>query len=99
MSSVYQINKGVNRPIVFKGLKAQYIWWLGVGLTLLLLLFTLMYVMGVPVMICFAFVFGSGTLLFRCVYRFSKRYAEHGLMKKIAKKNIPVSIKCDRIFQ
>jgi hypothetical protein len=28
MSSIYQINKGVSKPIVFKGLKAQYIAYL-----------------------------------------------------------------------
>ena len=28
-NSVYVINKGINAPITFKGLKAQYIWWLG----------------------------------------------------------------------
>ena len=31
-SSIYGINKGVNRPAEFKGLKAQYIWYLGGGL-------------------------------------------------------------------
>ena len=30
MSSVYTINKGVNKPIEFKGLKAQYIAYLAV---------------------------------------------------------------------
>ena len=39
MSSVYTINKGMNRPIVFKGLKAQYIWYLGGGIVLLFMLF------------------------------------------------------------
>ncbi len=96
---MYQINKGVNRPIVFRGLKAQYIWWLGIGLAVLLLLFSLMYVTGVPVLFCVFFVFGSGAVLFRCVYRFSNRYGEHGLTKKIAAKSIPRVIKCDRMFQ
>ena len=31
-NSVYKINKGINKPIEFKGLKAQYIWYLGGGL-------------------------------------------------------------------
>ncbi|MDB5129720.1 DUF4133 domain-containing protein, partial [Mucilaginibacter sp.] len=35
----YQINKGINRPIEFKGLKAQYIGYLGSGLVALLILF------------------------------------------------------------
>ena len=32
MATVYYINKGINKPIVFKGLKAQYIGYLAVGL-------------------------------------------------------------------
>nr|WP_262712406.1 DUF4133 domain-containing protein [Arachidicoccus ginsenosidivorans] len=35
----YEINKGVNRAIEFRGLKAQYIYYLAVGLAVLLLLF------------------------------------------------------------
>ncbi|MBD0288989.1 MAG: DUF4133 domain-containing protein, partial [Flavisolibacter sp.] len=38
-TSVYQINKGINKPIEFKGFKAQYIWYLGGGLVALLILF------------------------------------------------------------
>jgi hypothetical protein len=98
MSSVYQINKGVNRPIVFKGLKAQYIWWLGIGLAFLLMLFTCMYILGVPMLFCVLFVFGSVALLFRWVYSSSKKYGEHGLMKRLAAKSVPSSIKCDRLF-
>ena len=30
-NSVYKVNKGINKPIEFRGLKAQYIWWLGGG--------------------------------------------------------------------
>lgn len=98
MSSVYQINKGINRPIVFRGLKAHYIWWLGIGLTVLLLLFALMYIAGVPVVICIVIVSGSGVVLFRFVYRFSKKYGEYGMMKKIAAKSVPRLIKNDQLF-
>jgi hypothetical protein len=41
-TSVYQINKGINKPIEFKGLKAQYIWYLCGGLVALLILFAIM---------------------------------------------------------
>jgi len=40
-NSIYQINKGINKPIEFKGLKAQYIWYLGGGLVALLVLFAI----------------------------------------------------------
>ena len=98
MSSVYQINKGVNRPIVFKGLKAHYIWWLAIGLTALLLLFAIMYIIGVAVIACLVFVFGLGAVLFRVVFQFSRKYGEHGLMKKMAASSVPKFIKCDYLF-
>lgn len=98
MGSVYQVNKGVNNPIVFKGLKEQYIWWLGIGLAVLLLVFTVFYLLGVPVLFCLLFVFGSGAALFRWVYSSSKRYGEHGMMKKMAARSVPQCIKCDQLF-
>ncbi len=92
-NSVYKINKGINRSIEFKGLKAQYIWYLGGGLLLLLILFSVMYICGINVFICLAFVALSGTALFMYVYKLSRTYGEHGLMKKIAKKAVPRVIK------
>lgn len=93
MSSVYNINKGINQSIEFKGLKAQYIWWLGGGILSLLFLFALLYIIGVNMLICVLFVFGLGILLFFYVYNLSKRFGEHGLMKKRASKYIPKIIK------
>ena len=55
-SSVYQINKGINRSIEFKGLKAQYILYLGVGLVGLLIFFAIIYIIGIPVFICMAVI-------------------------------------------
>ena len=46
-NSVYKINKGINNPIVFKGLKGQYIGYLAIGLLVLLVLFAILYVIGV----------------------------------------------------
>ena len=43
MNSVYKINKGINKPIEFKGLKAQYIGYLGAGVIVLLILFAIFY--------------------------------------------------------
>ena len=92
-NSVYQINKGINKSIEFKGLKAQYIWYLGGGLVLLLILFAATYICGVNVFICLALVASSGTALFMYIYKLSRSYGEHGLMKKIAKKAVPKVIK------
>ena len=96
MSSVYVINKGVNRPIVFRGLKGSYIWWLGIGLAVLMLGFTFLYIIGIPMIVCVILVFMSGGILFRWVYHSNRMYGEHGLMKKIAARSIPQAIKINR---
>ena len=93
MSSVYQINKGINKPIEFKGLKAQYIWYLGGGLLLLLILFTVLYISGLNTFVCLAIIALLGTFLFMYVYRLSHKYGQYGMMKKIASKNTPKIIK------
>ncbi len=92
MSSVYKINKGINKPIEFKGLKAQYIGYLAVGLVSLLVVFAVMYVIGVNMFFCLALVMLSGTGLFMTVYRMSDKYGQYGLLKKLAKSNLPDSV-------
>ncbi len=92
-NSVYQINKGINKPIEFKGLKAQYIWYLGGGLVCLLIVFAIIYIIGVNVYLCLAIIVSLGSVLFMYVYKLSRTYGEHGLMKKIAKKGVPACVK------
>jgi hypothetical protein len=93
MSSVYKINKGINKPIEFKGLKAQYIAYLAAGLIGLLILFAVLYIAGVNMFVCLALTAILGTALFMTVYRMSDKYGEHGLIKKIARRSIPDFIK------
>jgi cell division protein FtsW (lipid II flippase) len=99
-NSVYTINKGINKPVEFKGLKAQYIWYLGGGLLILLILFAILYIAGIPSWICIVIVAAGGTGLFVKVYQLSRQYGEHGLMKKAARKGIPevLRLKSRRIF-
>ncbi|MBK8310919.1 MAG: DUF4133 domain-containing protein [Chitinophagaceae bacterium] len=85
-NSVYQINKGINKPIEFKGLKAQYIWYLGGGLVVLLILFAIIYIIGVNIFICLALIVWLATALFMYVYKLSRTYGEYGLMKKWQRK-------------
>src|SRR6266704_2315049 len=68
MSSVYKINKGINKPIEFKGLKAQYIAYLGAGLIALLIIFAILYIAGVNMFACLAFIGTLGVALFMTVY-------------------------------
>ncbi len=94
MSTVYEINKGINTPLMFKGLKAQYIAYLATGLVGLLILFAVAYIAGVPVYLCVAVVGAMGYVLFSYVFRYSKKYGEHGLMKEAAWRRVPPAISC-----
>ena len=62
-NSVYSINKGINQSIEFKGLKAQYIWYLGGGVVGLMILFAALYIIGVPSLICIGFIGTAGGFL------------------------------------
>lgn len=100
MATIYQINKGVSKPIVFKGLKAQYIAYLAIGLVLLLLSFAILYISGLNLMIVLPLIGLLGSILFITTFRLSHRFGEHGLMKYIAKKSLPKYIRFSsrRIF-
>ncbi|MCR8560450.1 DUF4133 domain-containing protein [Mucilaginibacter sp. BJC16-A38] len=89
MSSVYQVNKGVSKPIVFRGLKAQYIAYLAVGLVALLIAFAVLYICGLGLWLILPLVLGTGTGLFVGVFKLSARFGEHGLMKFWAGRALP----------
>jgi hypothetical protein len=93
--SVYQINKGVSKPIVFKGLKAQYIAYLAVGLVLLLIGFAILYICGLSLWVILPLIVSLGSALFFMVFRLSHRFGEHGLSKHFAKKQLPDYLKCN----
>ena len=92
-NSVYEINKGINKPVEFRGLKAQYIWYLGGGLVTLLIVFAILFICGVNIFICLGLIVVLATFLFIYVYKLSREYGQYGLMKKIAKKAVPHTIK------
>ncbi|AXB57747.1 DUF4133 domain-containing protein [Flavobacterium fluviale] len=100
MNSVYQINKGINQSIEFKGLKAQYIWYLGGGVVCLMILFAILYIVGVPSLICVGIIGTAGGFLVFKIYRMSNQYGEYGMMKAFAKKQIPkfINVKSREVF-
>jgi len=89
MSSVYQINKGINRPIEFQGLRGHYIAWLAVGLVVLLLLFVALYLCGAGLLVILPLVFGLGVALCMTVFRLSRRFGVYGLGKRLARRGVP----------
>ena len=92
-NSVYQINKGINQSIEFKGLKAQYIWYLGGGVIALLIIFAAMYIIGLPSFVCIGIILTAGTVLVIRIYGMSNKYGEYGLMKALARKQVPKVLK------
>ncbi len=91
--SEYVINKGINSEIEFKGLRGQWIYYLGAGLAALLIVFVILYLCGVNTFICLSIVGGIGGYLFRWVYRSNAKFGSDGLTKKRARQLLPHVIK------
>jgi hypothetical protein len=92
-NSVYRINRGINKSIEFKGLKAQYIWYLAGGIVCLLIVFAIFYIIGINPFVCVGTILLVGTLLVLKVYSMSNKYGEHGMMKKLAQRSVPTEIR------
>lgn len=97
MAGVYQVNKGVSRPIEFKGLKGVYIGVLAGGLVFLLVGFAVLYILRMPLLVLVPLVACLGAGLFFLVFRLSRRFGVHGLGKFMAKRGVPDYIRfCSR---
>src|SRR4051812_45243484 len=92
-NTIYSINKGINRPLEFRGLKAQYIWYLAGSLVGILILFSIMYISGVNPYLSVVTTLVLGALLFFYVYRLNNKYGQFGWMQMKAKKKIPKRLK------
>lgn len=88
----YPIHKGVNAPLEFRGLKAQYITWLAVGLTALLLMFSLLYTLGAGTYLSLGIILVLGAALFRGVYYLNDRFGPYGMMRLTARRRMPRAI-------
>ena len=93
MASVYRINKGVSRPIEFRGLKGIYIGVLAGGLVFLLVLFAALYVLGTPIYAVVPLILCLGAGLFAGTFSLSKRFGANGLGKWLARRNLPSCIR------
>ncbi|MGH2622190.1 MAG: DUF4133 domain-containing protein, partial [Sphingobacterium sp.] len=96
----YHINKGINRPIYFKGLQGQYIIYLALATLALMLLFLILFFLALPMLICVGTVSSLGWWITRVIYRFNNLYGEYGLLKIFAKNKTPkfISIRSRRVF-
>ena len=94
MATVYEINKGINRSIEFKGIKAQYITWLAIGMVLLLIVFATLYACGLSIYLCLGIIVPAAAALIGVVQHISRTYGQHGLVKRIAARRLPSSVQC-----
>lgn len=92
-NSVYKINKGINKAIEFKGLKAQYIWYLAALVLGLLVVFAVLYFLGFNQYICLLVCGGAGFMSVQKIYSLSKKYGAHGLSKMMARRGVPKVVK------
>lgn len=97
MEENYQINKGINKSILFKGLRAQYIWYMGGAMFALLIFYAVMYMLKVNTFLSLGIIIIAGSLTVMLIYHMSSAYGEHGLSKALAKRRVPKVIKCNSI--
>lgn len=88
----FHINKGINAPIEFRGLKGQYIGYFAVCVIGMLVGFGVLYACGISLYICTPLALGLGGWASATVFRMSKRYGQHGLMKRGARRHMPAAL-------
>jgi hypothetical protein len=93
MPKQYSINKGVNRAIEFRGLKAQYIGYLAAAVLGVLFLFAVLYLVGVSAYVLVPLSLGLGGILVSRVYGMSRKYGQYGLMKRRARRGVPEALR------
>ena len=69
----YPVNRGIGKPVEFKGLKSQYLFILA----------------GVNQWVCIVFIVSASLLLVWQTFRLNARYGTYGLMKIAARKRHP----------
>jgi len=95
MPTTYIMNRAVDKPIEFKGLKAQYILYAGGILVGDIFLFAILYICRLNSWVCILVSFGLGGGGVTLLYKSCKKYGQYGLAKKRAAARVPLSIRCN----
>ena len=97
---VYDLNRGINKPVEFKGLVGTHIYLLVAGLALVFALFVACYLCGVPLLLTTLLTFTAGGGVWAGVFALNRRYGEHGLMKAAARRSSPryITSRRSRLF-
>ena len=97
MSTTYIMNRAVDKPIEFRGLKAQYILYAGGVLVGDIFLFAILYICRVDSWVCILVSFALGGGGVTLIYKRCKKYGQHGWAKKRAAKRLPFSVRCSSL--
>lgn len=85
----YPINRGIGKPVEFKGLKSQYLFIFAGGLLSVFVIFVIMYMVGIPQWFCIGFGVVTASILVWQTFAMNAKYGEYGLMKVGAAKSHP----------
>jgi hypothetical protein len=94
----YAIRKGVGKSVELFGLKNQYLIRFCVGVVGVFFLFVMLRMVNVSLVANLLVVVASLGGLLRYVFSFNKKYGQHGLMKKNARKCCPRFITSRKSF-
>lgn len=85
----YPINRGIGKPVEFKGLKSQYLFIFAGGLLSVFVIFVIMYMVGISQWFCIGFGVVTASILVWQTFAMNAKYGEYGLMKVGAVKSHP----------
>ena len=85
----YPVNRGIGKPVEFKGLKSQYLFIFAGGLLAVFVVFIVLFMAGVNQWVCIVFIVSASLLLVWQTFRLNARYGTYGLMKIAARKRHP----------
>lgn len=94
MAANFSINRAIDKPTEFRGLKAQYIIYAGAILVVDIFFFAILYICRVNSWVCVLTSFGLGATAITSIYRICKKYGQYGWAKKEAAKKVPASLRC-----
>lgn len=93
MPSIYPINKGVDNPIEFQGLKGQYLLYAVLLVLGLFLVSVILFILQAPALLVLPLSAGAGLWGIARLAQYSKKYGLYGLMKKAAQARLPKHIR------
>ncbi|WP_400194226.1 DUF4133 domain-containing protein [Hymenobacter sp. B81] len=98
---LYDLNRGINKPVEFKGLVGNNIYFLVAGIGLTFGLFVTLYLLSTPLVLTILITFAVGGGMWAGVFALNRKYGEHGLMKASARRASPkyITNRHSRLFQ